>query len=51
MPSTDLIQLIKRHEGEVKNIRGRHVLYDDKNGKAVTIGGSLKGLPTVGFGT
>jgi len=41
---------LKRYEGSVKNRSGRHVVYDDADGKAIKPGKVCRGYPTVGYG-
>ncbi len=45
-----LMEMLKRHEGEVKNKAGRHVVYDDATGKPLKQGDKIKGHPTIGWG-
>ncbi len=45
-----LSDMIKRHEGTVKNEAGEHVVYDDATGKPIKKGDQLVGIPTIGWG-
>lgn len=45
-----LKQMIKAHEGAVKNKDGRHVVYDDATGKPIRPGQKIEGVPTIGWG-
>jgi len=45
-----LSDMIKRHEGTVKNDKGMHVVYDDQTGKPIKKGDQLVGIPTIGWG-
>jgi len=45
-----LSDMIKRHEGTVKNDAGMHVVYDDQTGKPIKEGDQLVGIPTIGWG-
>lgn len=41
---------LKRHEGSVTNRSGRHVVYDDHDGKPIQPGSVCRGYPTIGYG-
>lgn len=45
----DAVEYIKRNEGKVV-VNGRHVVYDDANGKAIIRGSKVENLPTAGYG-
>jgi len=45
----DATEYIKRNEGKVLK-GGRHVVYDDANGKAIIKGTKVENIPTVGYG-
>ncbi len=45
-----LKEMLKRHEGTVKNKAGRHVVYDDKTGCSLKKGDKIHGHPTIGWG-
>ena len=45
-----ITDMIKRHEGTVKNEAGMHVVYDDATGKPIKKGDKLEGIPTIGWG-
>lgn len=45
----DAVGYIKTNEGRVLK-HGRHVVYDDANGKAIIRGSRVENLPTVGYG-
>ncbi len=46
----ELKAMLKRHEGEVRNKAGRHVVYDDATGEPLKKGDKIKGHPTIGWG-
>jgi len=45
-----ITDMVKRHEGTVKNTEDMHVVYDDATGKPIKKGDKITGIPTIGWG-
>ena len=47
---TELMAMLRRHEGEVRGESGQHVVYDDGSGLPIRPGTHVSGNPTIGYG-